>query len=220
MVPAWPSTAGGGKPGSSVTANSVPVSPSCSAAGTQPEPMTRAMSCCSTPVSSRSRVAARSASAYGSEVVGVSTARRYLPPRDAPRCTRPTGWSQAADGWESAECAVASSSVVVLEPGRKGGGALVVAGEDLPVGPLGLQGPVQPLDLPVLPGAVGADELLPDAVGSAHLAQRPPVGPRVVGHQPLDAGDPPGGEVLEGPGQELGAGGARLVGQDLGVGQP
>ena len=42
----------------------------------------------------------------------------------APRCTRPSGWSQAADRWESSECAVASLSVVVLEPGRKGGGAL------------------------------------------------------------------------------------------------
>ena len=63
-------------------------------------------------------------------------------------------------GWLSSECAVASFSVVVLEPGCKGGGAFVVAGEDLPVGPLGGQGAVEALDLAVLPGAVGLDELL------------------------------------------------------------
>jgi hypothetical protein len=65
-------------------------------------------------------------------------------------------------GWsgESAECAVATLSVVVLEPGRKGGGAFVVGEEDLPVGPLGLQGAVEAFDLAVLPGAVGLDELL------------------------------------------------------------
>jgi hypothetical protein len=35
--------------------------------------------------------------------------------------------------------------------------ALVVAEEDLPVGPLDLQGAVEPLDLAVLPGAVRSD---------------------------------------------------------------
>ena len=55
---------------------------------------------------------------------------------------------------------MAAFSVVVLEPGRKGSGALVVGGEDLAVGPLGGQGSVEPFDLAVLPGAVRADELL------------------------------------------------------------
>jgi hypothetical protein len=50
---------------------------------------------------------------------------------------------------------VATLIVVGLEPGRKGGGELVVAVEDLPVGPLGLQGAVETLDLAVLPRAVG-----------------------------------------------------------------
>ena len=55
-------------------------------------------------------------------------------------------------GWESVECAVATLSVVVLEPGRKGCGAVVVAEVDAPVGPLGEQSPVESLDLSVLPG--------------------------------------------------------------------
>jgi transposase len=44
---------------------------------------------------------------------------------------------------------------VVVEPGRKSCGAVVVAGEDLAVGPLGGQRAVQPFDLSVLPRAVG-----------------------------------------------------------------
>ena len=58
-------------------------------------------------------------------------------------------------GGRASECAVAAFSVVVLEPGGKGGGAVVVAGEDLPVGPFGGQGAVEPFDLAVLPWAVG-----------------------------------------------------------------
>ena len=53
---------------------------------------------------------------------------------------------------------MAASSVVVLQPGRKGGGSIGVAGEDLPVGPLGLQGAVEAFYLAVLPRAVGPDE--------------------------------------------------------------
>ena len=64
-----------------------------------------------------------------------------------------------------------SSSVVVLDPGRKRGGALGVAGEHLPVGPLGLQGAVQSFDLAVLPWAVRFDELLTDAVLGADRTQ-------------------------------------------------
>ena len=62
-VPACPSTAAAWKPGSSVTGSSATVSPSSSAAGTQPEPITRATSCRSVPVSSRSRAAASPARA-------------------------------------------------------------------------------------------------------------------------------------------------------------
>ena len=42
----------------------------------------------------------------------------------------------------------------------KGSGAFVVAGEGLPVGPLGGQGAVESFDLAVLPGAVRSDERL------------------------------------------------------------
>lgn len=55
---------------------------------------------------------------------------------------------------------MAAFSVVVLEPWGKGGGAGLVAGEGLAVGPLGRQGAVESFDLAVLPRAVGSDELL------------------------------------------------------------
>jgi hypothetical protein len=101
---------------------------------------------------------------------------------------------------------MASSSVVVLEPGGKGCGSLVVVGEGLPVGPFGGQGPVEPLDLAVLPGAVRFDEHLAGAEGGADLTQGPLVGPGVVSHDSFDPVDAPGGEVGRGAGQEASAG--------------
>ena len=71
------------------------------------------------------------------------------------RCTRPSGWLQSADRWLASECAVAAFSVVVLEPWRKGGDSLVVAGEGLSIGPLDGQGSIEALHLAVLPRAVG-----------------------------------------------------------------
>jgi hypothetical protein len=55
---------------------------------------------------------------------------------------------------------VSTSIVVELQPGVECFGTVGVAGEDLPVGPFGLQGSVEPLDLAVLPGAVRLDEAL------------------------------------------------------------
>jgi hypothetical protein len=115
---------------------------------------------------------------------------------------------------------VAALSVVVLDEGGKGGGSFLVAVEGLPVGPFGGQGPVESLDLAVLPGAVRLDEDLPGAQGGTDLTQGPLVGPGVVGHDPFDPVDAPGGEVGRGAGQEASAGGAFLVGQDLAVSQP
>jgi len=46
---------------------------------------------------------------------------------------------------------VEPASVVVLDPGRKGIGSGLVAGEGLPVGPLGCEGAVEVLDFSVLP---------------------------------------------------------------------
>src|SRR5699024_12226168 len=107
------------------------------------------------------------------------------------------------------------------EPGRKGSGSLGVAGEDLSVGPLGLQGAVEAFDLAVLPGAVRPDELvlgaqfLHDVAYVVGMA----VGEVVVGHHSLDPGDAVRGEVPGRSPDEAGAGGALLVGQDLAVGQ-
>lgn len=46
---------------------------------------------------------------------------------------------------------------VEVEPGREGCVALVVVGEDLAVGQIGLQGVVEAFDLAVLPGTVRSD---------------------------------------------------------------
>ena len=114
-----------------------------------------------------------------------------------------------------------SSSVVGLEPGRKGCRALFVAGEGLSVCPFGWRGWVEAFDFAVLPGAVRLDELLGgvqggDGVANVVLA----VGLRVIGDHPFDSGDAVVGEVGGGPGQECGAGGAFLVGKDFRVGEP
>ena len=96
-----------------------------------------------------------------------------------------------------------SSSVVVLEPRCKGRCAVSIAGEDLAVGPFGLQGPVEAFDLAVLPWAVRLDEHLTCIELGAYVADRPAVGPSVVGHDALNAGDPVGVEVGSGAAQEL-----------------
>jgi hypothetical protein len=65
ILPAWPSTAGGAKPGRSVEESSAVASPSASTAGSHPDPRTRATSCRSTPVfSARTAAASAAASAY------------------------------------------------------------------------------------------------------------------------------------------------------------
>jgi hypothetical protein len=63
----------------------------------------------------------------------------------------------------TAECVVAALRVVVLDPGGKGGCSFGVAGEDLPVGPFGLQGAVKAFHFSVLPWAVWLDEDLAGA---------------------------------------------------------
>ena len=107
---------------------------------------------------------------------------------------------------------MASSSVVVLEPWVKGGGAVSVGREWLSVGPLGLQCAVEPLHLAVLPGAVRSDELLPDATCGADIAQRVPVRPGIVGDEPLDPGDAVGEEVIDRTLEGCGTGRALLIG--------
>src|SRR5699024_4347080 len=117
---------------------------------------------------------------------------------------------------------VTSLSVVSLEPGGKGGGSVGVGQEDLAVCPLDLQGAVEAFYFAVLPGAVRLDELVLRADRGDRVSHvvGPAVGEVVVGDYPLDLGDAVGGEVFGGAEHERCAGGALLVGQDLGVGQP
>ena len=112
-----------------------------------------------------------------------------------------------------------SFSVVVQEPGRKCGLAVVAAGEDLPVGPFGLQGPVEAFGFAVGPGAVGLDEALDCSKVRYGLPERcgVTVCEGVVGDDAFDPLDAVAGEVARGAGEEPGRCGALLVGKDLGV---
>jgi hypothetical protein len=109
-----------------------------------------------------------------------------------------------------------------MEPGFKRGVTFVIGREDAPVGPLDLQGAVEPFDLAVLPRTVRLDEDVarPDASHDGGDVATFLVAEVVVGHHRLDALDPVRGERGRGSGKEAGAGGAPFIGQDLGVGQP
>ncbi len=100
---------------------------------------------------------------------------------------------------------MASGSVVVVEPWCKSVVAVLVRGEDLPVGPHGLQGPVEPLDLAVVPWAMGPDPPVFDLAVFEQLGERDcaRVGPVVIGHH-FANGDRR----------------AFLVGADLGIREP
>jgi hypothetical protein len=154
--------------------------------------------------------------------------RRRLDPRTIWRrrtrrasCTRPSGWCQSADGRVASEGAVASVIVVVVEPGCKGVGPVVVAGEHARVGPLDLEGPVEAFDFAVLPGAVRSDEFVFDVVSGEQGGEGVGAGvaPVIVGHDRGD-GDAVEREAVEGAGEERGAGGGGFVGEDLGVRSP
>lgn len=116
---------------------------------------------------------------------------------------------------------MASLSVVGLEPWRQSGGAFVVGVEHLVVGPFGLQGAVESLDLAVLPRAVRLDR----DVGCLQLfeerseGEASGVAPVVVGHDCLDSVDAMGGEHGNGPGEKRSARRGLFVGQDFGVGE-
>jgi len=95
---------------------------------------------------------------------------------------------------------VVPSVVVVLEPWLLGLGSFAIAGEDLPVGPFGLQCPVESFNFPVLPGAVGPDCDVVGSDGVEGVGERLTlgVGPVVVGNDLLDAVDAVIGEELGG----------------------
>jgi hypothetical protein len=110
--------------------------------------------------------------------------------------------------------------VIPVQPRSKSGSAGVFAGVQPPVGPAVRQGAVQPLDLAVGLGPVGAGALGGDAQLLAGLAPSvAAVAAAVVGQDPLD-GDATGGEPGLGSGEEPDRGLAGLVRVDLGVGQP
>jgi hypothetical protein len=85
---------------------------------------------------------------------------------------------------------VVASSVVAPEPGCKCCGAFVVRGEGLPVGPFGLQGPVEAFDFPVLPGHCGRMPLLREARITTPVSGRvpPAVGPDFGAGSPRPSG--------------------------------
>ena len=106
------------KPGRSVTGSSAAVSPSMSAAGTQPEPITRATSWVSAPVSSRSR-----RGGLAGEGVGVggrvahgrdSSARRGAEAQAAASSARP--WQRARTGAVAVRNATTSSTEPLTMP--------------------------------------------------------------------------------------------------------
>src|ERR1700679_1715955 len=106
------------------------------------------------------------------------------------------------------------------EPGVKGLAAVGFAGAGLGVGPLVGQGAVEPLDLAVGLGPVGAGPVVGDAQLSAGGGPVTGAGAGTgVADRPFDR-DPGGGEPGVRAGQERGGGFLALVGQDLGVGQP
>jgi hypothetical protein len=112
---------------------------------------------------------------------------------------------------------VATVVVVVLEPWSEGCGPVVVAREDVPVGPFGLQCSVEPFDLAVLPWAVRLDEhVLRGELGqgSGEVVAAGVV-PGVVGHHRLDVIDAELGEVDDRSLEEASRGGRLFVGEDL-----
>jgi hypothetical protein len=63
--------------------------------------------------------------------------------------------------------------VVQMQPVVQGGGSLLVAGVDPDVGPLGQQGPVEPLDLAVGLGPIGSGALMVAPLAARAAPNRP-----------------------------------------------
>ncbi len=92
--------------------------------------------------------------------------------------------------------------VVVVDPWCQSCAALVVAGEYLPVGPFGLEGPVEAFHFAVLPWAVRSDTHMVCVEAGKHSGEVAAfgVGPVVVGHHRFDLRDAVRGEELSGSG--------------------
>jgi hypothetical protein len=89
------------------------------------------------------------------------------------------------------ECAEGSAVMIELQPFLKGLPPFGVGWVGTPVGPLVFEPAMEPLDLAVGPGPIGAGPLEPDAVigGGLHKPLGVGVSLGVVGQHPLD-GDP------------------------------
>src|SRR5699024_6184776 len=93
------------------------------------------------------------------------------------------------------------------------------AGVGARVGPFLFQGAVEPLDLAVGLGPVGAGAFVRDLLAQGGGGGLGPVGGPVVGRHPLD-GDPARGEVVSGTAPARGGGFRGLIGWGRAVGQP
>jgi len=156
----------------------------------------------------------------------LSIIHRVLLPQETPTCQRPPSVlhlgvflrevGDAAGGW-TADGGVHAVMVVAMEPAGKSAGAVGLAGVGAGVGPFVEQGAVEALDLAVGLGPVGPAVLVDDAVlGEGGVEEAAPVGEVVVGQDAFDD-DAPGTEPGFGSAPEGGAGGAGLIGEDLGV---
>lgn len=109
----------------------------------------------------------------------------------------------------------------MLKPGREGIVTGLVRQKRLPIGPVLLQGPVEPFGLAVLPGAVRPGLHVPRVEERQRVSER--VGEDVVlgvvGHHGADR-NAMLGEERRRRGEERRAGGAFLVGQDLSEREP
>ena len=112
-------------------------------------------------------------------------------------------------------------SVVVVEPGVKGLGALGAAGEYLSVGPFGLECSVEAFDLSVGPGAMRFDEALLRAKGRHGLMEGVgfAVGEGVVGEDAFDPRDAAASEERGRAEEDASCGDALFVGVNLGIGE-
>jgi hypothetical protein len=110
--------------------------------------------------------------------------------------------------------------VIIMDVGRKPGGAFGAGGVSAAVGPLAYKGLDKAFSLAVGLGSVGAGVDMFDLVIAANRFDRVGVVARpVVGEDALHF-NPVVGEERQGGFKEAGRGGFALVGQDLGEGQP
>src|SRR5699024_907822 len=131
----------------------------------------------------------------------------------------PTEVGYAAGWWVALQRGVAAVMIIGVEEGGELCEALGFAGVGARVGPFLFQGAVEPLDLAVGLGPVGAGAVVRDLLAQGGGGGLGPVGGPVVGQHPFDD-DPARGEGVIGTVPERGGGLLGLIGVDHAVGQP